>query len=297
MKTLIGRSLIALVFISFLMTGCGKNDKKSAESAVSVKMQTGKMTPEKLGWELGMQTYTFRKFTLEEAFAKMKALGLHYAEIYNGQEIGGGLEGKVHFTMSTELRKKALEMAAANDIEIVQFGVTNGKDEKEWRQHFEFAKAMGIKTITSEPEREQWDLVNNLAKEYGVRIAIHNHPQPSHFWSPDSVLEACAGHEMFGSCADIGHWKRSGLDPVECMKKLEGKIITFHIKDIAKAEKSAEDVVWGTGVCDVAAVMKEAKRQGFKGVWSIEYEANPEDNMKEIDESLDYFKKVVSEME
>jgi len=296
MKIFIGKLLFALAFIAFLMLGCEKKQQSSTEGVVVEEASTDMAILENLGWEMGMQTYTLRKFTLEEAFAKTKSLGLHYAEIYNGQEIGGGVEGKVHFTMSSELRQKALEMAAANDIEIVQFGVTNGKNEKEWEQHFEFAKAMGIKTITSEPKKEDWDLVNDLAKEYDVRVAIHNHPAPSLFWSPDAVLEACEGHDMIGSCADIGHWKRSGLDPVECMKKLEGKIFTFHIKDIAEPKKEAEDVVWGTGVCDIAAVIEEAQSQGFKGLWSIEYEASPEDNLKEIGESLDYFKKVAGEL-
>ncbi len=285
--------LIVLLSFSFLFAGCNKKSGELKE-AKSAKSSGETMTLEKLGWQLGMQTYTFRKFTLAEAFAKMKELGLHYAEIYNGQTIGDGIEEKIGFNMPADLRRKVLEMADANDVEIVQYGVTVGQNEEEWKQHFEFAKAMGIKTITSEPQREYWDLVNDLAKEYNVRIAIHNHPQPSNYWTPDSVLEACAGHEMFGSCADVGHWKRSGLDPVECMKKLEGKIITFHIKDIAGAEKSAEDVVWGTGVCDMEAIIKEAKRQGFKGLWSIEYEANPENNMNEIRESIDYFKKVVA---
>ncbi|MCK5699797.1 MAG: sugar phosphate isomerase/epimerase [Cyclobacteriaceae bacterium] len=293
MKYFIEKSLIAFVVIFLIMAGCGKKQTGNSEDVVSEQAAIEEMTVEKLGWEMSMQTYTFREFTLEEAFAKMNSLGLHYAEIYNGQEIGGGVEGKVHFTMSPELRQKTTDMAIANDIEIVQFGVSNGKDEEEWKQHFEFAKAMGIKIITSEPNREDWDLVNDLAKQYGVRIAIHNHPQPSLFWNPDVVLEASAGREMIGSCADVGHWSRSGLDPVECMKKLEGKIFTFHIKDVDKAENSAEDVVWGTGICDIAAVIAEAQRQGFKGVWSIEYEANPENNMKEIGESLDYFNKVV----
>jgi sugar phosphate isomerase/epimerase len=80
------------------------------------------------------------------------------------------------------------------------------------------------------------------------------------------------------------------------MKKLEGKIITFHIKDIASAEREAEDVVWGTGVCDMEAIIKEAGRQGFKGLWSIEYEANPENNLEEIRQSIANFKKMVGEL-
>src|SRR5690606_14641597 len=98
--------------------------------------------------------------------------------------------------------------------------------------------------------------------------AIHNHPKPSHYWNPDQVLAAISGASpRVGACADIGHWVRSGLDPIECLKKLEGHIIEFHMKDLnEKGVEEAHDVPWGTGVSNIAGVMKEMKRQGFKGV-------------------------------
>ena len=48
-----------------------------------------------------------------------------------------------------------------------------------------------------------------------------------------SVLAAIKGRTpLMGACADVGHWMRSGLDPVECLKKLEGHIICLHFKDL-----------------------------------------------------------------
>ncbi len=290
-------TFLTLSLISIMISGCNrKENSDDSKKFGSVDDSSTVMTIEDLDWKLGAQSYTFRKFTLEDALVKMKDLGLHYVEIYNGQEIGGGVDGEIHFTMSPELREKVLQLAAANDIKIVQYGVTSGKNETEWVEHFEFAKAMGITTITSEPKTEDLDMVNDLAKEYDIKIAIHNHPQPSLYWNPDKVLAAAEGREMIGACADVGHWKRSGLDPVECLKKLEGKIFTFHIKDIEKAEKEAHDVVWGTGVCDIGEVIKEMHRQKFKGLWSIEHEANPENPVPEIEKSLVFFKEQVSKL-
>ncbi len=291
MKTFIRISFFSLIIFSLFVTACKNNGKsdKSGEKTKSLSL----VTPESLGWNLGAQLWTFRKFTLAEAFGKMQNLGLKYAELYNGQEIGGDIEGKIDFKMSPELRNKVLELAKSYNIKIVQFGVISANNENDWRQLFEFAKAMGIQVLTSEPAKKDLGMVNQLANEYNIRIAIHNHPQPSHYWNPDSVLIAAEGHNMIGSCADIGHWKRSGLDPVECMQKLKGKIFTIHVKDIEKAEKSAEDVVWGTGVCNFKGVMEEAKKQNFKGTWSIEYEAHPEDPVPYIEKSLDYFNNTV----
>ena len=57
---------------------------------------------------------------------------------------------------------------------------------------------------------------------------------PMHTGAPDSVLAAIKGHPNIGSCADVGHWSRNGLNPVECLKKLEGHVFGVHLKDIVK---------------------------------------------------------------
>jgi len=107
-----------------------------------------------------------------------------------------------------------------------------------------------------------------------MKIAIHNHPKDSHYWNPETVLAAVEGaSERVGACADTGHWVRSGLDPIECLRSLEGRIASLHFKDLnARTGDGLHDVPWGTGESDAAGQLAELKRQGFKGVISIEYE-------------------------
>src|SRR4029078_10800793 len=138
------------------------------------------------------------------------------------------------------------------------------------RKVFEFAKKLGLLTIVSEPPAEAFDLLDKLANEYQINVAIHDHPQPSTYWNPDSVLKVCEGRSRrIGACADVGHWYRSGLVPLDSLKKLQGRGIEFHFQDIAE---NKEDVPWGTGKCNVPGLLNEAYRQQFKGVFSIEYE-------------------------
>lgn len=149
---------------------------------------------------------------------------------------------------------------------------------------------MGVETLTAEPEPSQFDYLERMCDEYEINIAIHNHPKPSRYWEPDSILKYVAGRShRIGACADVGHWVRSGLDPVECLKKLEGHIISIHFKDLNKKAREAHDVPWGTGVCDVQAMLQELKNQKFKGVFSIEYEHNWDNNVPEIARSIKYF--------
>jgi len=241
---------------------------------------------EKLGWRLGCQAWTFHQDTLFDAIDKVASLGLHYIEAFPGQRVSAAQSAKIGPGMSADLRKEVLKKLDDCGVRLVNFGV-GGYD----RANFEFAKQMGIETLTSEPKSdEDFDEIEKLCDEYGVNLAVHNHPQPSRYWNPDTVLRVCRGRgKRIGACADTGHWVRSGLVPLECLKKLEGRIISFHFKDVNERGPDAHDVPWGTGVCDAQALLAEIHRQGVKGVFSIEYEYNWGKSLHEIAQCVKFF--------
>ncbi len=255
---------------------------------------------EDLGWQLSVQAYSFRMFTFFEAIDKAASMGIKNIEAYSKQHVSADEPKDVttHFTMSDATKAKIKKKLDSAGVKLVAYGVISGKNDEEWRQIFEFAKDMGIQTLTSEPAPEFMDLVESLCEEYKINVAIHNHPAPSRYWNPEAVLEAVKGRsKRIGSCADIGHWLRSGLDPLECVKKLEGRIVSSHFKDLNKKEapntdkkdRTAHDVPWGTGVANVFGILEEFKRQGMTGVFSAEYEHNWENSVPEIKQSADYF--------
>src|SRR5205085_1329443 len=138
---------------------------------------------------------------------------------------------------------------------------------------------MGISVLVTETDPN--DIHDKLCNEFGIRFALHNHPQS---WPPDKVLNACQGHtKLIGSCSDTGHWMRANLSPVECLKKLEGRVEHSHFKDLNEFGRSANDVPWGTGRGDAKGMLTELKRQGYKGYLSIEYEYG---DVKHLDENL-----------
>ncbi|MBO2543591.1 sugar phosphate isomerase/epimerase [Salegentibacter sp. BDJ18] len=246
-----------------------------------------------LDWKLGAQAYTFKNFTFAEALNKISSIDLKYVEAYPGQEIGNSIEGTMHYGMNANTKKKVKKLLNSKGIQLVAYGVVSGENEADWKELFEFAQDMGIDIITSEPEKEDLDMVNRLAREYNIKVALHNHPKPSTYWHPNTVLEALEGRENIKACADVGHWIRSGLNPVESLKKLEGQIASLHFKDLNEKSRDAHDVPWGTGISDVEAMLKELKRQKFGGLFSIEYEHNWDNSLPEIEKSVDYFKKMV----
>ncbi|MBC8618400.1 sugar phosphate isomerase/epimerase [Parabacteroides faecis] len=279
------------IFNILLVLACGL-------LVIPVQAQT---KAEKNGWRLGMQSYSFHLFTLTEALDKTRELGLKYIEVYPGHKLGGKWGDRVFdFNLDAQAQKELKELAASKGIKIVGCGVYVAEKSSDWEKMFRFAQAMEMEFITCEPALGDWDLVEKLSKQYGVRISVHNHPQPSDYWKPENLLQAISGRNpSLGSCADVGHWRREGLDQIACLKKLNGRLISLHFKDIAAkkaGEKEQHDVIWGTGILDVEGMLKELKAQGFKGVFSIEYEYNWDNSVPDIQKCIIYFNKVTNEI-
>jgi len=251
--------------------------------------------PQKADWQLSMQAYTFNRFTFYEAIDKTRALGLRYIEAYPGQQLSKEkADVKFDHNLSAEIQTEVKKKLQAAGVKLVNYGVVGlSNNEQECRKVFDFAKDMGIQTIVSEPPEDAFELIDKLCNEYKINVAIHNHPKPSHYWDPETVLKVCKGRsKRIGACADTGHWFRSEVNPVEALKKLQGRIISLHFKDLSEGH----DVIWGTGKCDVKAMLTELARQKFKGVFSIEYEYNWENSSPEIAQCIPYFNKIAAEL-
>jgi len=247
------------------------------------------------GWKIGVQAWSFRKYSFFEAVDKAASLGLDRIEAYPGQKLSPEMP-KLKFihTMPDNLRKIVKDKLAATRVKLASYGVVSlPEDREKCRQVFEFAKDMSIETIVSEPSEQSFAMIDELCNEYGIKVAIHNHPNPSNYWNPDKVLEVCQGRSnMIGDCADTGHWVRSGLDPVECLKKLQGRIINLHFKEIDQGH----DVIWGTAKNRTLPMLQELHKQSFKGTFSVEYEHNWEKSIPEIRQSIANFEAIAAKL-
>ncbi|MBQ4287922.1 MAG: sugar phosphate isomerase/epimerase [Bacteroidales bacterium] len=262
-------------------------------SVAAVACSPKQTKAEKYGWKLAMQSYTFHKVSFGEALDKTAELGVKYIEAFPGHRLGGKWGDQVFgYGMDEQTRKEILDLASSKGVKIVGSGVFVPSDPSEWEKEFEFAKAMGLEYISAEPPMADWDLVEKLSDRYGIAVSVHNHPKPSTYWTPDSLLSAVSSRSSrLGSCADVGHWKRCGLDHLDCLRKLDGRIISLHFKDIApeSAEGGPHDVIWGTGVLDVPSMLRILKDQGFKGYFAIEYEYNWDNSVPDIKKCIEYF--------
>jgi sugar phosphate isomerase/epimerase len=199
--------------------------------------------------------------------------------------------------MSDASKAKIKELMQQKGISMVAMGVIVPRTREEWQAAFDLAKEFGLSYITAEPLKNQWDMVDSMAGSYGIKVAIHDHPKPNVYWSPDSVLAAVQGHPNIGSCADIGHWARNGVNPVDALKKLDGHIFGVHLKDIVKFDDThAADTVVGKGVIDFAPIFQELKRQHFNGMFSIEHESNWYNSVPDVIETRKFYEEQLSKL-
>jgi sugar phosphate isomerase/epimerase len=271
---------------------------------VAAEPARGAPYAEKLGWRLGCQAWTFNRFPLFQAIDKVSSLGLHYIEVGPKTKFGADYPNVVfEEAMSAESRQVLKKKLTDSGVKLVSYGVAPlEKNLDVSRRTFEFAKDMGMETVVAEPSEDAFDTIEQLCEEYKINVALHNHPKPSHYWNPDTVLKVCRNRsKRIGACADTGHWMRSGIKPLEAVKKLEGRIIEFHFKDLNQFgsggwDSKVHDVPWGTGAGHVKDLLAEVHRQKLRAVFLVEYEYHWDNNLPDILPSIAYFDKVAAEL-
>jgi len=247
------------------------------------------------GFAIGCQAWSFNHFSVLEAIEKTAQAGAKTIEFYPGQKLSKE-EPTVKFDHNApkEVWEKVKAKLAEKNITPVAYGVVGlSKKEEDSRKVFEFAKFFGIRVINTESV-DAIDTFEKLVKEYDIKVGFHDHPKrekdPNYkMWDPNYILSIVKDRDSrIGSCADTGHWVRSGLKPVECLQILKGHIVSSHLKDLNVSAPNAHDVPYGTGVSDVKGILDEYKAQGFSGPISVEYEFKMEDNLAEVTKCIEF---------
>jgi len=238
---------------------------------------------------VGVALYSFNRFSLEDGLQKAKQSGVDYVEGFSFQQLGGKFGEKPLASVSEPALAEVRSLLQDNDLRMISM-YADGKTVAEWQALFEKGKHLNLEFLVGEPEPHLWEALDSLAAVYEIRLAIHQHAKgQSRFWHPDSALAALEGHPNFAVCGDLGHWVRSGLDPVECLKKLEGHLVSIHAKDLDSfGNLEATDVKMGSGIIDFEAVLSELRRQGFDGFIFVECEHDWDSNFNDVKSAVDF---------
>lgn len=229
------------------------------------------------GFVLGIQSYTLRNYAVDEAVKQMAALGFGSVEFF-----------AAHFPLNSSPQQIAAMQAKCREagVTILGHGVNHfSKDHDANRRIFEFCKQASIRNISADPDEDSFGSLDQLVREFDIRIAIHNHGPGHRYDKVADVLTAIQGHDQrIGACADLGHYIRSAEDPVKVIELLKGRLFGIHLKDFASPTKDAAGVILGRGHLDVVGVFRALKRVGFPsdGALSLEYEEHPDNPLDDV---------------
>ena len=226
---------------------------------------------------LGIQMYSLRGYPVDEALGHVKDLGLKVIEFYPGMFPVTDDQAAID-AMKDKVSALGLTMSA--------YGVNRfTKDAAANRKLFAFAKAAGIPILGADPDPDSFASLDDLVKEFDIRIAIHNHGPTHRYNKVIDVLDAIEKHDRrIGACADLGHYLRSGEQPTEVIRLLAGRLYGIHLKDFAEMQDKTKGVILGRGHIDVPAVFAALEQAKFPadGALSIEYEEHPTNPLAEI---------------
>lgn len=250
------------------------------------------------GFTVGVQSYSYRQFNLEQTLQRVNDLGLRYIEFYRGH---------VPTTSTPKQIQAVKNLCEKYRVTPIAFGVERfTKDHAANRRLFDFARALGVRYLSADPDPDSFGSLDKLVAEYNIGIAIHPHGPAGgrlHRWySAEVILDAVRKHHrLIGTCLDTGHLIRCAqkpfgrkLDPAQQVRHMGNRNFGLHLKDHDNQRR--RDVVYGQGVLNVEAVLRALRAVKFDGYISIEYEANPQNPSPDIAACLNVFRQSVQKL-
>jgi inosose dehydratase len=238
-------------------------------------------------FNLGLASYTFRKFPTDQALAMTKRLGLKYICFKD-----------FHMPLKSapeEIEKTVAKVKEAG-LTLYACGVIYMKTEADIQQAFDYAKAAGVKMIVGVPNYELLGSVEKKVKEYDIKVAVHNHGADYPLYpSPAIVYEKVKDlDKRIGLCIDVGHTQRAGIDPSEAAEKYADRLLDLHLKDETSATTEGTTVEMGRGVIDLVKLMRTLEKIGYSGIAAFEFEKDENDPLAGVAESVGYTRGILA---
>jgi L-ribulose-5-phosphate 3-epimerase len=244
------KKCLLLLLITSLLFGC------AAEKADTADIK------------LGLQSWTCRNMSFEETVLFAKKSGIKYVEFF-----------RAHIDPDASEAENLVKKAFLEEHGVVAYSIgvsRTSTDKEENRKLFEVAKLFGMEVVVVEPKNmEEWDNLEELVKEYDIKLAIHNHGAGTVYGDPATVKQVLAERDKrIGVCMDIGWVVAAGHDPLETYKGYNGRVSDMHFKDKKLVEQDGKqvpvDTLIGEGDASFVPLFDEMKRSAWKGVIAIE---------------------------
>jgi len=269
-------------FIKLSGIGMAAATIPAVSSCTSVSEKTGKS----INFQLGIASYSFRKFPLEDALKMTQRLSIDRIAFKD-----------FHLKMDASDTEIAEAVAKCKDAGITLYGggVIYMRSIEDVDNAFEYARKAGMKIIIGVPLHEFLPYVEEKVKKYDIKLAIHNHgPGDKNYPSAESAYVKIKDmDERMGLCIDIGHTKRINRNPTQDLIDFFDRVHDIHIKDVTQADEEGRTCEIGRGVIDIPEFIKTAVDMNYTGTMALEFEKDAEDPLPGMAESIGYVKGVL----
>ncbi|MCX6574360.1 MAG: TIM barrel protein [Candidatus Aminicenantes bacterium] len=239
------------------------------------------------GFALGLASYTCREFGLDAALAMARRVGLDRICLKD-----------MHLPLDSpaEVIRATVEKVKARGLVPYACGVVYMTSEAEVDRAFAYAATAGLGVMVGVPEHDLLGRAERKVQETGISLAIHNHgPGDLRYPTPASVLERVSKLDpRIGVCLDVGHCRRSGIDPARAAAACGPRLLDVHMKDVSAATAEGATVECGRGVIDLPRLLRTLGAIGFRGTASFEYEKDGGDPLAGLAESVGYVRGVLA---
>ncbi len=250
------------------------------------------------GVQLGVQSYSFRDRSLDDAIKAMVEIGLGECELFDGhvepQHLSREELRKWRTTVSMDhfhqIRKKFDDAGIL--LYAYNYSFRDDYSDEEIARGFEMAKALGVGIITASSTLSVVDRVDRDAQKAKIKVGFHGHDDtrnPNEFSTPQSFEKAMAGRSRYINVnLDIGHFFAAGFDPVDFINQHHDRIVTLHIKD--RKSNHGPNMPFGQGETPIKPVLQLLEEKKYPIPANIEYEYKGADTVVEVRKCLEYCK-------
>ena len=249
---------------------------------------------------LGVQSYSFRDRSLDDAIAGMQKLGLRSCELWQDHVEPAKMSReqlrKWRETVDLSHFHRIREQLARASIALSAYNLSfkDHFSDAEIERGFEMAAALGAPLITSSSNVKTVSRVAAAAVRHKMLVGMHNHSdiKPNEFASRQSLEAALKASPFIAVNLDVGHFTAANEDAVAFLKQHHERIVTLHIKD-RKRDQGAL-VPFGEGDAPLTAMLALLQQNGWPIPANIEYEYEGGDSVQEVGRCLDYCRRALA---
>lgn len=258
-------------------------------------------------FHLAMAGYTYNQFSIEQTLMDLEKFDVHYLCVKDFH-----LPFNATAAQIAEFRKKCF------DHGVTPYGVgpiyMSTPDAA--KKYFDYAAALGVGVLVGVPgenkvvdgrkqsvsSRKMCEVCSDLAAQYNIRYAIHNHGANPKTGNPKLYPTVVSTYDYIkdldprmGFCMDIAYTHADGFDVADIVRTYGKRIFDGHVRNIDPSDNGSAGVSAPNGVIQYRRIFEALRDIGYEGCLGLEL-ANAfgkDGDPLWIPESIGYFRGMI----